>query len=558
LRVQRSIMRKHQFHICQFLLRILLLSVGFLSMPCFAADSYYFFVQFTDKNNTTFSLDRPEEFLSAKAISRRMEQGIAYDSTDLPVNPDYLTQLTNHGLKIHSSSKWMNGATVLLQDSSLMAQIRLLPFVKTTEYTGIKTESISPAPRKINKLIEEYDYGTAATQIGRLNGAALHNAGYTGKDIIIGVIDAGFQQADNNIAFDSLHLQNRLLGTVSIIDSTIDVFREDAHGANVLSIMAANIPQQYFGTAPHASYWLIQTEYVPTEYKVEVDFLVRGLEYADSVGVDVVNISLGYFEFDDPVMNFTYDDMNGKFSRASRAATLATQKGIIICNSAGNEGNSSWKYIASPSDAEGILSVGAVDMNDTIAYFSSYGPSADGRTKPEVCAIGLNTALINRNGNPATGNGTSYSSPVIAGLMACYLQYCKEKIPHTYDVEQILTHIVQSSDRYNHPDERYGYGIPDFQEAMNSILTDVIHNRKKDTSHSVHYIPGSGDLKIMVNPFTTGRSCQVNIFTANGNLRFAHKFYDSATIHLNNYAAGIYMVQVISEDKISLTKIMIH
>lgn len=551
-------MHKPRFHICQFLLRILLLSVGFLSVPCLATDSYYFFVEFTDKNNTTFSLDHPEEFLSAKAISRRMEQGIACDSTDLPVNSDYLAQLTNHGLKIHSSSKWINGATVLLQDSSLMAQIRLLPFVKATEYTGIKTESISPAPGKINKLIEEYDYGTAATQINRLNGAALHNAGYTGKDIVIGVIDAGFREADNNVAFDSLHLQNRLLGTVSIIDSKIDVFKEDIHGANVLSIMAANMPQQYLGTAPHASYWLIQTEYVPTEYKVEVDFLVRGLEYADSVGADVVNISLGYFEFDDPAMNFTYNDMNGKLSRASRAATLAAQKGIIICNSAGNEGNSSWKYISSPADAEGILSVGAVDTSDTIAYFSSYGPSADGRIKPDVCAVGLGTALTNKYGNPITGNGTSYSSPVIAGLTACYLQYCKENIPHTYDVEHIITHIIRSTDRYDHPDERYGYGIPDFQEAMNSILTNEIHNINEDALHAVRYIPGSNDLKITVNPFNTNRSCQVNIFTANGNLRFAHKFYDSTTIHLNNYVAGIYLVQVISEDETSLTKIMIH
>jgi hypothetical protein len=197
-------------------------------------------------------------------------------------------------------------------------------------------------------------------------------------------------------------------------------------------------------------------------------------------------------------------------------------------------------------------------VNDSIAYFSSYGPSADGRTKPEVCAIGLNTALVNRYGNLTSGNGTSYSSPVIAGLTACYLQYCKEKIPHTYGVEQIITHILQSSDRYDNPDERYGYGIPDFQKAMNSILMNVTYNRNENISHAVHYIPGSGDLKIMVNPFNTGRPCQVNIFTANGNLRFTHKFYDLTTIPLNNYAAGIYMVQVISENKTSLTKIMIH
>lgn len=551
-------MRQFKFYIHQHLLRMILFAVGFLYLPCVAADSYYFFIQFTDKNNSSFSLDQPEDFLSEKAINRRLEQGIACDSTDLPVNFNYLTQLAAYDLQIHSCSKWMNGATVLLQDSSLMAQIRLLPFVKTTEYTGIKTESQFPPRSKIKKFVETYDHGAAATQTDQLHGAALHNAGYTGKDIIIGVIDAGFKKVNSNPAFDSLRLQNRLLGTASIIDPNIDIYNEDVHGSNVLSIMTANISNVYLGTAPHASYWLIQTEYVPTEYKVEVDFLVRGLEYADSVGVDVVNISLGYFEFDDPTMNYTYSDMNGKMSRASRAATLASKKGIIVCSSAGNEGNKTWKYIITPADAEGILSVGAVDMKNTIATFSSFGPAADGRTKPEVCAIGLNTALIDANGSSITGNGTSYSSPVITGLTACYLQYCKEKIPHAYDVEQIMAHILQSADRYEQPDERYGYGIPDFQKAMNSILTNTIYNKDEDVSHSVCYTPGSGDLKITVNPFFSEGSIQVNIFTINGNLRFARTFYDSTTVHLNNFAAGVYIVQVIAEHHTSLTKIIIH
>jgi serine protease AprX len=537
------------------------------------ADSYYFFVQFSNKNNSTFSLENPSEYLSAKAIQRRNEQQIALDSTDLPVNAAYITQVVNQGVTVHSASKWINGVTVLTEDSSLMSLIRPLPFVKRVEYTGKKlTAQTVPSARtkRIDLDYEnefEYDfdyeyeleYGYAAAQTNQLKGSALHDSGYTGNGIIIGVLDAGFRNVDINPAFDSLRIQNRLLGVKNIIDPTVNVYQEDTHGANVLSIMAGNLPGQFVGVAPHASYWLLQTEYVPTEYMVEVDFWVRGLEFADSVGVDVVNSSLGYTEFDDASMNFTYADMNGLVSRASRAAYLASRKGIIVCTSAGNDGDKPWKYISSPADADGILTVGAVNTSGTIAAFSSFGPTADSRVKPEVCATGWGTVLINLNGDGTTGNGTSYSSPIVAGLTACYLQYCKDQLPMSYNVDLIIQHIISSSDRYDNPHEQYGYGLTDFQTVMHQTVTNSITEHQVEALFNMMYRTKTGEIRIVKNQRLGYSPITLQIFTPTGSLvhtQFLNQPYE--IISVTHLKAGIYLVRVSHPSGSAVMKIVVH
>ena len=520
------------------------------------ADGYYFFVQFTDKNNSTYSLQQPEEFLSQRAIQRRLNQGISCDSTDLPVNELYLSQITDLGMDIHHTSKWMNSATLVLEDSTNIAQIRALDFVRFVEYTGRKIDPKYAPQSKIKKFVEEYNHGDATTQTDLLNGKVLHNAGYTGKDIHIALLDAGFYQANINTAFDSLRLQNRLLGAVNICDNSRDTYLSDSHGSNVLSIMAANYPNQYLGSAPHASYWLIQTEEPLGEYKVELDFLVRGFEFADSVGIDIVNISLGYYEFDDDRMDFTYADMDGKTARSSIAANIASQKGIIVCSSAGNEGNKAWKYVCSPGDAEGIITVGAVNNYGNIAAFSSFGPSSDQRVKPDLCATGQGTAYVNSYGYNDFGNGTSYSSPLLAGFMACYLQAYKENISHPYNIQTIINQVVSTADRYHNPDEQYGYGIPDFQEAMENIGYNNLKTTTTDTYTNIKYLSHNKSLEIDIQASTI--PIDIKIYSITGTILFAKTISEATTIDLSNFENALYLVQI-STDKQSYTqKILIH
>ena len=548
-----------------------------LILLCFTnflfADSYYFFFQFKDKNDTPYSLDNPAAYLSSRSIQRRSEQQIAIDSTDFPVNTSYISQVVNQGVFFHSASKWMNGITVQTTDSSLMGLIRPLSFVQQVYYTG-KILTVQPVPALRTKRMDpedaqefehdvepvyELEYGYAAAQLNQLNGKALHDAGYTGKNILIGVLDAGFRNVDTNPAFDSLRIQNRLSGIKSIIDPSVNVYQEDTHGANVLSIMAGNLPGQFVGVAPHASYWLIQTEYVPTEYMFEVDFWVRGLEFADSLGVDVVNSSLGYTQFDDASMNFTYADMNGQVSRASRAAYLASRKGIIVCTSAGNDGNKTWKYISSPADADGILTVGAVNTSGTIAAFSSFGPTADSRIKPEVCATGWGTTLVDLNGNLVfNGNGTSYSSPIMAGLTACYLQYCMEQLPQSYRVDLIRQHIINSADRFNSPDNQYGYGIPDFQHVLHQTVTNNRRELQTEFPVKLKYLAETGEVRIMKQPAFETQGLFFQIITPTGKIIHQQLLSDMVdAVNVSYLPAGFYLARIRYQGYSQVSKILI-
>ena len=536
---------------------IFILFLSGLLTPLKAQTNYYFYVQFTDKNNSPYSLSNPSAFLSARAIARRTAFNIAIDSTDLPVNPNYVSQIENLGIHVHNSSKWMNGTTVILPDSSKMSLVRTLYFVKFVEYTGL-LEGAVLAPKQKSKSQITLDYGIADAQITQLNGKQLHNEGFTGQGIQIGVIDAGFTNVDTNHAFDSLRLQGRLLGTKDIINPNSNIFTEDAHGADVLSIMTGNLPGQFLGTAPEASFWLIRTEYAPTEYKVETDFWCSGIEFADSVGVDEVTSSLGYYGFDDPTMSFTYADMNGKVSRASRAATVAANKGIVVLVAAGNKGSNAWHYIGSPADAEGIIAVGAVTSSGTPSTFTSFGPSYDGRIKPEICSTGTGTAYTNTSGTPSTGNGTSYATPAMAGMMACLLQKYKVTNP-TLNVQILLQSVFKTGNLFNNPTEQMGYGIPDFVLAEQNLpIYESLHEIEKN-NFSLAY---NTTYKTLIIRFTNGVNpvnSNIRIYSVTGDLIINQTLSDSPTvIRTEQFTPGIYAVSVIENGKTVTQKIVIN
>lgn len=508
-----------------------------------SANKYFFYIQFKNKAYSSYTLTNPSAYLSTAAIERRLRYNIAIDSTDLPVSAFYCNQVANYGVSIHAKSKWLNGITVTTTDSTIMSTIRSLSFVEFVQFTGLYTGTNNVARKVKSVTTDTINYGYAYAPLKQMNANYLHNSGYTGKNIKIAVLDAGFKNVNINSGFDSLRLQNRLLGTKDFTEKTANIYNSDSHGANVLSYIAGNIPGNYFGAAPHASFWLIRTEYGPTEYLCETDFWASGAEFADSVGVDIINSSLGYTTFDDSSMDFSYQDMTGTVSRASRAATLASQKGIIVCTSAGNDGNKTWHYIGSPADAKGVVSVGAATLSGEAAAFTSYGPTYDRRIKPDISAAGSYTNYINTSGTVSSGSGTSYSSPLIAGMFACMLQFAKDRL-YNYSPETIIDAVYKSATLYPFPTAQLGYGIPDFQSACNS-LTNSLNTAKVDSNLKVYYDKQTKQIHVKSRGDIIS---EIRIFNTNGTI-INHYYCNSEEITFNNIVLenGLYLLKASTE-----------
>ncbi|MHB1921201.1 MAG: S8 family serine peptidase [Chitinophagaceae bacterium] len=436
-------------------------------------------ILFTDKNGTPFTLQDPTPYLSPRAIQRRIREHIVLDSTDLPVVPRYLDSLRDAGaVKILYVSKWLNLAVIQTSDQQALAKIAAFPFVKKSDSVALRMalspfredtlkfggeDSLNPNPGGWLRTGSN-PYGNSYAQIHLHQGDYLQQLGYRGQGMVVAMLDAGFQQVDVNRAFDSLRNDHRILGTWNFVYDTSYVYGYHFHGANCLSIMAANLPEEMVGSAPKASYLLLITEDVRSEQPIEEDNWVAGAEFADSAGADVISSSLGYNLFDNPVFNHSYADMNGKTTDITRGADLAVQKGMIVVNAAGNEGTSPWRYIIAPADGIGVLAIGAVNTNGQVAPFSSYGPSSDGRIKPDLASVGWNTSLVDITGQVTTGNGTSYACPNLAGLIACLWQAFPEM-----DNLQIIRAVEESADHYQNPDDRVGYGLPNFRVAYDSL-----------------------------------------------------------------------------------------
>lgn len=513
------------------------------------AAGYFFYIQLTDKNNSPYSLSNPSAYLSERAIERRAFFNIPVDSTDLPVNPQYINQLTDKGLGVYATTKWLNGVTVLLKDSAQIEYAKSFSFVKSVQYTGktYENSTVLPAPSKVNTA--DYNYGEAFQQISQLNGHALHQNGFLGENIHIAVIDAGFRSVNTNPGFQLMRNEGRLLGTKDFVNPLSDIFAEDSHGAFSLSAMASEIDGTHVGTAPKASYLLLRTEATIGEYLYEPDLWISAMEYADSLGVDVSTTSLGYTTFDDPAMDYKYSDLDGKTARASIVANLAFNKGILVVNSAGNEGNKPWKHIGVPADAEGVLTVGAVNKDSIRSFFSSFGPTADGRTKPNLCANGSTPRLLHADGSIFYGSGTSFSGPIIAGLAACYLQAAKTLKP-SLSLNEIRNNIYESSSRYLNPNNEIGYGIPDFNKSLNGLLFTSIDqiSSKNLVKNSVFkiYIGENNPYQIMEIPLEENQfSGFISLYSAAGQLIFKQNFSHSLVqIDTKNLSKGIYIVKI--------------
>lgn len=432
---------------------------------------YAYRVYFKNKTATTFSLSSPAQFLTQRSIQRREKYHIPIDSSDLPVCLSYIDSVlavTNGTL--HSVSKWQNTIVVLMTDSSLIHLANIFPFYKKSKLVAVypngllRPDSASAEPKPTG--FDHNYYGAAWNQISLCNGQYLHQQGLTGRGQLIAFIDAGFPGVNTISAFDSIRNSNRILDRWNFVHNSEMATDEGEHGTAVLSVVAANLPQTFVGTAPGAEIALYTSEDLNSEQPIEEDNWVAAAERADSLGADIITTSLGYNTFDPPFPDETYNQLDGKTTFVAQGANKAVTKGILVLASAGNEGITPWHYILTPGDADSALTIGAVDSSNSVFLSSSYGPNAAGILKPDVVAMGVQSAVIFSSGNVTNASGTSFATPVIAGLAACLMQADTLQTP--FQIRQL---IKKSADHFNQPTNQLGDGLPDFQVALNQLTS---------------------------------------------------------------------------------------
>ena len=459
-----------------------------LSFSNTEAQQTRYIVKFKDKATNTFSIANPSAYLSPRALQRRVRYNIAIDSTDLPVTTRYVDSVRLAGtVTILNSSKWLNQVTIKTTDAVALAKINAFAFVKSTAAVAARLgDNGLPINKKLDTAIEEpinditnktnlvsstngdvAAYGRASGQIKLHQGEFLHEHGFKGEGMQISVLDGGFFRYLTLPTFDSVRANNQIINVWDFVANNNSVDEDDAHGMNCLSTIAANMPGVFVGTAPKASFCLYRTEDVATETNIEEHNLAAGFEKADSIGVDVCTVSLGYTRFDYSNQNYTYTNMDGNTSMSAIAADIAASKGMLPVIACGNEGNTSWRYVSSPGDADSVMTVGAVDTLGNVASFSSYGPSSDGQIKPTLAATGLRAVIASPStGLPVFSNGTSFATPNIAGLTTCLWQAYPE-----VNNMSILDAMQKASSRFIAPNDRVGYGVPDMKKAFVILMS---------------------------------------------------------------------------------------
>lgn len=531
---------------------LLFLSFFMLGQAQVATNIYW--VQFTDKNESPYSIDNPEEYLSARALQRRANLGIAIDEYDIPVNPQYLEAVAGCGVTLLNPSKWLNGVSVYTSDASAIEAINALPFVETVRNCPndlraqeIKERwmAIEQKPVSFSRSMNGY-YGGAETQVRQLNVDMLHDSGYDGSGVVVAVLDGGFVGTDSHSCFDNMREEGRLLGVRDFVYGSTSVYSQSSHGTSCLSTMAAYDPNNMVGTAPKASYYLFHTEDGNSENIIEEYNWVSGAEYADSLGVDVCSTSLGYIDFDMAQWDHPFEHYDGHTAPMSIGAEIAASRGMICMNSAGNEGEGVCT-LGIPADAEHILSVGAVDAEGSRAWFSSVGPTYDGRIKPDVMAMGEETFVATGNSywgeNYYTGSGTSFSCPVLAGAVACL----RQARPYA-SVQEICDAVRSCGNRADNPDSYYGYGIPDFSKALGVLAIEEPVGNTPANILTVYPNPATDMVHVKLND---AHKAELTVFDITGRKLFTYTFnglnHTTLEQHLNSLDSGVYVINAVSD-----------
>lgn len=432
------------------------------TFECFAQTKYKYLVLLKDKDNSPYSVNSPLVYLSQKAIDRRFKQGITIKPSDLPPNPAYISSIQQTGATVIYKSRWMNAALVEATESQKNT-ILALPSVKGVEFNRPLKQARQKSVKDKFAIenTESLNYGDATAQIQLLGADVMHNQGFHGEGMLVALLDDGFLNVNTSACLQHLIQQNKIVKVYDFVDNDNTVYSQGGHGTAVLSTMAGYIDNQMISPAFGASVALFRTEDISSETPLEEANWLFAAEMADSLGADIISSSLGYSTFDNSVDNYTPAMMDGKTALSTRAADLATERGIVVVVSAGNSGNdSSWQIITAPSDADSVLAIGAVTRAGNYASFSSRGNPQDSRTKPDVVAVGSNTALCNTSGFAATSNGTSFSAPLVAGLVAGFWQ----ANPHL-TAQEVTRSIRKSGHQFATPTIFLGYGYANFSRA---------------------------------------------------------------------------------------------
>ena len=529
---------------------LLFLTVSIFASAQVATNIYW--VQFTDKNNSPYSIDNPEAYLSSRALQRRANQGVTIDEYDIPVNPQYLQAVADCGAQLLNPSKWLNGVSVYVTDPAVIEAINALGFVEVVRNcpNDLKAQEMKERwmanemkPVEPTRRTRGY-YGDAETQVTQLKVDQLHEQGFDGTGVVIAVLDGGFIGTDDHSCFDNMREEGRLLGTRDFVFGSTSIYSQSTHGTSCLSTMAAYDPNQMVGTAPKASYYLFHTEDGDSENIIEEYNWVSGAEYADSLGVDVCSTSLGYIGFDMTQWNHPFEHFDGHTAPMTIGAEIAASRGMICMNAASNEGDGICT-LGIPADAEHILTVGAVDGNGNRADFSSVGPTYDGRIKPDVMAMGEGTCVATGyNGwwPYYNGSGTSFATPVLAGAVACL----RQARPYA-SVQEICDAIRACGDRSNNPDNKYGYGIPDFSQALEVLHVEEVPAQKHELIN-VYPNPSQGEVHVTLRE---GVKAEVTVFDFMGHELYTYSFnglnHTTLEKYLNTLNSGIYFINAVSE-----------
>lgn len=526
----------------------------------FAQDHPRYLLLFKDKANSVYSADRPAEFLSQRSIDRRKKQNIAITEHDFPVNPGYLTAIRQTGAKVIYPSRWFNGALVEASDAQL-TQIKALPFYKGMELNlpvaniHFKSPGIARTAASHQKFgtTEDIDYGRMNAQLALMDVPDLHQKGFHGENMLIAVLDNGFANAGEVAYFKQLRDEKRIVDSHDFVARDGNVYNDGFHGLNVMSTIAAYLPGSLVGVAFKASFALYVTENNAGESPYEEITWLMAAERADSLGADVINSSLGYTTFDDefdsPDYNHTYQDMDGKTTIVSRAARFATRKGIIVVNSAGNDGNNSWRYIGAPADVDSVLTVGATNYDRSYASLSSIGPNAAGLQKPDVAAVGQGTIVGDLAGGASASSGTSFSAPQMAGLAAIVWQAFPQ-----LTAQQVIYVLKKSGHLAASPNNFLGYGVPSAIKAQEIVQNEFAPLGTEPRLLSDVFLspnPAQQEITLSVPKTLVGKKAAVEVFAASGaalqsaTLRLQLR----QTLPIGLLSTGLYLIRLKVDDQ---------
>jgi hypothetical protein len=542
--------------------KILLLILCFFANISLAQEHAWVYLD--SKENVATYMANPLTMLTQKALDRRTNQGIPLEYSDVPVTPSYITDISNAtGITYIGVSKWLNAIHVVGLKADIdalpgqFAYISFIEFADNSLNFGGSTSGGSTSRISRDKFPEEnalrimYDYGQAQNQMEMFNAHKLHEQNFTGTDMTIAVIDAGFPNVDTNPGFDKIRTNGQILGGYDFVNDSSNFYTGHSHGSNVLSFIAGYYDggTKYVGSAPDADFYLYISEDATPETPAEETYWVMAAEQADYVGVDLINTSLGYSEFDDSRYDYDYTtDLDGATAFITRGAEIAFSKGIVLVNSAGNSGNdTSWgRRILVPSDGPNILAVGAVNDSGNYASFSSRGPTSDNRIKPDVSVQGQGAYYITTGGNVSFGDGTSYASPLLAGGIACLW----EALPNATNTE-IIQYVKESASIYATPNYTLGYGIPNLELAQTLNVNSV------DLQSDVSIFPNPTSDYIYVNFPNEISKINIMILDVLGKRVFQKNVFNNQNgIDLTQLSDGVYFAKITHDSESKTFKII--